>query len=90
MDPDHPLVDAIIKRCRDVGWSLPDLDAEAGTGSYFRSCCWKKHPPNLAALLKAIHGLGGRLEVTWEDWRRIRRISDLVIFNLTLFLLPKI
>lgn len=67
MDADHPIVDAIIKRCRQIGWSLPDLDAEAGTGSYFRNCNWKKHPPNFNALLKAIHALGGKFAVIWDN-----------------------
>lgn len=60
-----PLTDAIRRRAFELGWTMRDLDAFAGTKRYFQSGGFgsDKHP----ALLKAIQALAGRLRIEWTD-----------------------
>jgi hypothetical protein len=59
-------MDAILARMEQVGWTMGDLDEESGTGQYFRSGEWRKHPPRFAHMAKAVSALDGTFEVVWK------------------------
>jgi len=62
-----PLMNSILRRCAMIGWSLIDLDAECGTGNYFRDHSWRRNKPNAKAVLIAVEVLGGRISIKWDD-----------------------
>lgn len=63
----HPLMNAILEQCMEIGWSLADLDRECGIKRYFARRSWKEKKLNYDAVLKAIEILGGTISVNWDD-----------------------
>lgn len=62
------LLDAIRRRCADLGYSMVDLDAVARTKRYFQYAQWKSSGSfNVARLSKAVEALGGELSAVWRD-----------------------
>jgi hypothetical protein len=63
-----PLIDAIRTRCKQLGYSMGDLDEIARTKRYFHDAQWSniKSVQN-SALFKAVAALDGELSVTWRD-----------------------
>ena len=63
----HPLMNAILEQCTEIGWSLADLDRECETGRYFRRRTWREGKLNYDAVLKAVEILDGTVSVTWNE-----------------------
>ncbi|WP_107675389.1 hypothetical protein [Agrobacterium sp. LAD9] len=64
----HHLIDAILARIEEIGWTLRDLDEESKTGRYFRNGCWRRSKPNYGRLARAAKALDGRLVVEWAAY----------------------
>lgn len=62
----NPLMNAVLERCMEIGWSMADLDAECGFEKYFNRRNWTHRRSNSAAVFKAIEVLGGRVSVVWD------------------------
>lgn len=63
-----PCCDAIRDRCRELGYSMVELDRIARTSGYFQKADWhnkKKHL--LGPMIKAINALGGTFSVQFPD-----------------------
>ncbi len=62
------LCDAIRDRCRVLNYSSVELDAMAGTGTYFSMRTWKQRAGHFwHPMVKAAKMLGGELRVEWPD-----------------------
>lgn len=59
------LMDALLARIEEIGWTLRDLDEESKTGKYFRNGYWRRSKPNYGRLARAVRALDGRLVVEW-------------------------
>jgi hypothetical protein len=64
----HHLIDAILARIEEIGWTLRDLDEESKTGRYFRNGSWRRSKPNYGRLARAAKALDGRLVVEWAAY----------------------
>ncbi|MCZ7498867.1 hypothetical protein [Agrobacterium sp. ST15.13.015] len=62
----HHLIDAILARIEEIGWTLPDLDEEARTKKYFSNQGWRRSRPNIAKIALAVKALDGRLAIAWN------------------------
>lgn len=62
----HHLIDAILARIEEIGWTLPDLDEEARTKKYFSNQGWRRSRPNIAKIALAVKALDGRLGIAWN------------------------
>lgn len=62
-----PVLDEIRRRCFECALSMVDLDAMAGTGTYFASAGWHARHLRMSAVAKAVKALGGELTVKWDD-----------------------
>lgn len=63
-----PLLDEIRAKCRQLDYTMGDLDELARTKPYFRRSNWRKTKrPSSAAVSKAVAALGGTLMVEWQD-----------------------
>jgi hypothetical protein len=60
-------LDQLRTRAYDIGWYMPDVDDEAGTGRYFRSRGCKSKYPNFKAIQRGVKALGGHLEAAWDE-----------------------
>lgn len=62
----HHLIDAILARIEEIGWTLPDLDEEARTKKYFSNQGWRRSRPNIAKIALAVKALDFRLGIAWN------------------------
>ena len=63
-----PLCDALRDRCRELGYSMTDLDRMACSGTYFATGAWaRKAGHRLTPMVRAVRALGGVLNVEWPD-----------------------
>lgn len=62
----HSLMDAILARIEEIGWTLRDLDEEARTKKYFSNQGWRRSRPNIAKIALAVKALDGRLGIAWN------------------------
>jgi hypothetical protein len=61
-----PVLDEVRRRAFELGYSMVDLDAIAGTGKHFQKAYW--HPsPNYRAIAKAVIAMDGQLTAVWND-----------------------
>lgn len=61
------ILDQIRNRCRELNYSMADLDAIAGTRRYFSKAAWiSVGKPNLANLVKAATALDGHVRIEWN------------------------
>lgn len=60
-------LDQLRERAYDIGWYMPDVDDDAGTGRYFQSRGYKSKYPNFKAIQRGIKVLGGHLEAVWDE-----------------------
>ena len=60
-------LDAIRQRCFEIGWTMPDLDKAARTGTYFKRCGWIGKKVNHRALGRAIEALDGIVHAHWRE-----------------------
>ncbi len=77
VDTGSDVVDAILERCRVLGYTKRQLDQIAGTGNYFteksysrtgRACVNDKRATQMSkAMTLAVKALGGTLRVDWPD-----------------------
>jgi hypothetical protein len=63
----NQLLDAIRRRCRDIGYSMSDLDELAGTGKFFAKAHWRCRRPTAGPIAKAVAVLGGELTISWKE-----------------------
>lgn len=60
-------LDEVRAKCFEIKWTMRDLDAAAGTGSYFRTSGWlcgkERHRP----IGRAIEVLDGIIQPVWEE-----------------------
>jgi hypothetical protein len=64
----YPLIDAIRARCKELGYSMGDLDEIARTKRYFTSALWLSNKSvRGSAVYKAVEALDGTLSPTWRD-----------------------
>lgn len=62
------LCDAIRDRCRELGYTMQQLDAMARTHDYFTEMRWKLRAGHIwLPMVKAAKALGGELRVEWPD-----------------------
>ncbi|WLD98292.1 hypothetical protein PX860_07305 [Agrobacterium leguminum] len=61
-------MDAILSRIEVIGWTLRELDEEAGTGNYFQNSSWRTSRLNFNAIAKAVRALDGNLEISWKQY----------------------
>lgn len=61
------VIDQIRERCFDLHLSMGDLDAMAGTGTYFAKAGWHGAGLNPKAVARAIKALDGELSARWND-----------------------
>lgn len=64
---DRPLMNDILTRIEEIGWSLKDLDLESRTKKYFRSHRWRHYGLNFNAVARAIKALDGELKLGWNS-----------------------
>lgn len=62
-----PLLDLVRQRCRDLGYSMGDLDEMAHTGFYFRKSHWRSQKSPEIQIAKAVACLGGKLQIHWDE-----------------------
>jgi len=62
-----PALDDVRHRCRDIGWSMVDLDKAARTGRYFQHAGWVGKRINHRALGRAIEALDGVVQAQWNE-----------------------
>ncbi|MDH0125773.1 hypothetical protein N7376_17360 [Brucella intermedia GD04153] len=63
----YPILDNIRRRCRELNYSMPDLDVIAGTKAYFQKADWHSKGIKYSAVCKAIVALDGEVSVRWRD-----------------------
>lgn len=63
-----PLIDGLLTRIEEIGWTLRDLDEESGTGTYFQDHGWRYYRLNFSAFAKAVRTLDGELQVEWKQY----------------------
>lgn len=63
-----PLLDAVRKRCFEIGWTLKDLDKAAKTKGYFHKAHWRGRHINYRALGRAIEALDGVVHAEWREY----------------------
>jgi hypothetical protein len=64
----YPVIDAIRVRCKELGYSMGDLDEIARTKRYFTSALWLSNKSvRGSAVYKAVEALDGTLLVSWRD-----------------------
>lgn len=61
------VLDQIRERCYELCLSMADLDAMAGTGSYFTKAGWHCGSINPKAVARAIKALDGEMSARWKD-----------------------
>jgi len=63
------LLDELRQRARDEGLTMPDLDEFAGSREYFKCKRWRPGRGRIKYdfIVRAIHELGGRLQIVWSD-----------------------
>lgn len=62
-----PLLDEVRLRCRDLDFTMADLDQMAGTKAYFRHQYWRKSRRRASlAVSKAVVALDGTLRAQWN------------------------
>lgn len=75
-DTSNDVVNAINNRCRDLGYTMRDLDRIAKTDEYFTRRAWGSYDKDnsgrraviySASISKAVNALGGELRVEWPD-----------------------
>lgn len=59
-------LDAVRRKCYEIGWTMPDLDSAARTGTYFKRCGWIGKKINHRALGRAIEALDGVVQAQWR------------------------
>ena len=64
----HAVMDQILARTEEIGWTLHDLDEASGTKKYFATQGWRYFRPNIVKLEKATKALGGKLAIEWIDF----------------------
>lgn len=62
------VIDAILSRLEDIGWSLGDLDDAARTGRYFRSHSWRRFKLKFDHIHRAVRALDGELLPAWKQY----------------------
>ncbi|MBX4911216.1 MULTISPECIES: hypothetical protein [Rhizobium] len=62
-----PTLDEVRRRCREIRWSMPDLDKAAKTGTYFSRAGWIGKKINHRALGRAIEALDGVVKADWNE-----------------------
>ncbi len=63
----YPILDTIRLRCRNLNYSMVELDALAGTKRYFQKAIWHSGRLSYPAICKAIAALDGEISVRWRD-----------------------
>ncbi len=63
-----PIMDSILDRIEELGWTLPDLDEASGTRRYFWRHTWRNSRLNMKMIQLAVKALGGDLVVKWKDY----------------------
>ncbi len=62
-----PLVDSILTRIEEIGWTLGDLDKEANTQQYFTRQSWRRlNAFDMEKLAKAVAVLDGKIRIDWN------------------------
>ncbi|ODT80955.1 MAG: hypothetical protein ABS76_14300 [Pelagibacterium sp. SCN 64-44] len=61
------VIDQIRDRCFELCLSMVDLDAMAGTRSYFAKAEWHSGNVSPKAVARAIKALDGELSARWND-----------------------
>lgn len=62
------VIDAILSRLEEIGWSLSDLDDAAETGRYFRSHSWRRFKLKFDHIHRAVRALDGELLPAWKQY----------------------
>ena len=63
-----PALDEVRRRCKEIRWTMMDLDRAAKTGTYFtRGGWWGRPKINHRALGRAIEALDGTVQVEWNS-----------------------
>jgi hypothetical protein len=60
-------LDDVRRRCREIRWTMADLDKAARTGRYFRRAGWIGKRINHRALGRAIEALDGVIQAQWNE-----------------------
>lgn len=63
-----PGLDEVRRRCFEIGWTMPDLDKAARTGTYFSRAGWIGKRINHRALGRAIEALDGAVMPEWARY----------------------
>ncbi|NTA37536.1 hypothetical protein [Agrobacterium salinitolerans] len=63
-----PGLDEVRRRCFEIGWTMPDLDSAARTGTYFSRAGWIGKKINHRALGRAIEALDGAVMPEWARY----------------------
>ncbi|NEK15706.1 hypothetical protein [Rhizobium leguminosarum] len=64
----YPTLDEVRRRCREIKWSMIDLDKAARTGQYFSKSRWIGKKINHRALGRAIEALDGTVKAEWREY----------------------
>ncbi|MES5101026.1 hypothetical protein ABUK73_22610 [Agrobacterium sp. BA1120] len=64
-----PVMDAILGRIEEIGWTLRDLDEASKSGRYFRNQCWRRWKPNIKFVQRAVQALDGELKASWKEYK---------------------
>jgi hypothetical protein len=62
-------LDDVRRRCREIRWTMRDLDKAAKTGTYFQKAGWIRKRINHRALGRAIEALDGVIQAQWTEER---------------------
>jgi hypothetical protein len=60
-------LDKVRRRCREIRWTMRDLDKAARTGRYFQKSGWVGKRINHRALGRAIEALDGVIQAQWNE-----------------------
>jgi hypothetical protein len=63
-----PIMDAILGRIEELGWSLRDLDEASKSGRYFRNQKWRRWKPNIKFIQRAVQAMDGELKASWKEY----------------------
>ncbi|GGD28996.1 hypothetical protein GCM10011335_35180 [Aureimonas glaciei] len=72
----NALLDSLRGRCRELCYTMVDLDEMVVSGTYFKDCGWNspgtkqgrlKQYFSFTRIAKGIHVIGGTLDVVWDE-----------------------